>query len=117
MARAVTGRVHRKRANSLLKKAKGYRGGRSKLYRPAKNAVIKALTYSYIGRRRKKRDFRKLWIARINAVCRENEISYSKFINGLSKLDIVLNRKTLANLAITDISAFKELVEKVKKAK
>jgi large subunit ribosomal protein L20 len=117
MARAITGRVHRKRAKSLLKKAKGFRGGRSKLYRPAKNAVIKALTYSYIGRRRKKRDFRKLWIARINAVCRQSEISYSQFMSGLGKLNIDLNRKTLANLAITDIAAFNELINKVKAAK
>jgi len=117
MARAVTGRVHKKRAKSILKKAKGYRGGRSKLYRPAKNAVIKALQYAYIGRKQKKRNFRKLWIARINGICRENEISYSLFMDGLKKLNIVLNRKTLANMAIVDINSFKELIDKVKKAK
>jgi large subunit ribosomal protein L20 len=117
MPRAITGRIHKHRATALLKKAKGYRGGRSKLFRPAKNAVMKALKYAYFGRKQKKRNFRKLWIARINAVCRENEITYSKFMNGLMKLNITINRKTLSNLAIVEPAAFKELVEKVKSAK
>jgi large subunit ribosomal protein L20 len=117
MPRAITGRIHKHRAKALLKKAKGFRGGRSKLFRPAKNAVMKALKYAYFGRKQKKRNFRKLWIARINAICRENEITYSKFMNGLKKLDIALNRKTLSNLAIIDVDSFKELIDKVKKAK
>ena len=114
MARAITGMVHKKRAKSILKKTKGFRGGRSKLYRTAKNAMLKALTYAFIGRKQKKRHFRALWIARINAACRNAGISYSKFMNGLDKLEININRKALSNMAITDINSFNQLVEKVK---
>jgi len=114
MARAVTGRVHRKRAKTVLKRTKGFRGSRSKLYRVAKGAMLKALSRAYEGRKRKKRDFRGLWIARINAACRNAGIPYSKFINGLKKSGIIIDRKNLANLAITDINAFNAIVEKAK---
>jgi len=116
MPRAITGTVHRKRAKSILKKTKGFRGASSKLYRSAKNAMYKALSYAYAGRKQKKRQFRQLWIARINASCRNAGISYSQFMHGLQKLDMDINRKMLANLAITDINAFNKLVEKVKSA-
>lgn len=114
MPRAIAGIVHKRRAKSVLKKTKGFRGSRSKLYTVAKNAMIKALTYSYIGRKLKKRQFRRLWIARINAACRNEGISYSQFISGLNKMNIQLNRKTLSNLAITDYETFKQLIAKVK---
>ena len=85
MPRAVSGTVHKNRVKSVLKKTKGYRGARSKLYRTAKNAMIHALSYAYIGRKQKKRTFRQLWIARINGFCRNEGITYSSFINGLKK--------------------------------
>jgi len=116
MPRAITGKVHKRRAKSVLKKAKGFRGSRSKLYRIAKNAIFKSLRYAFIGRKQRKRDFRNLWIARINAACRNSDISYSRFIYGLKKLNINMNRKILANLAVEDIDSFNQLVEKVKKA-
>ena len=115
MPRAISGIIHKKRAKSTLKKAKGFRGSRSKLFRVAKNAVIKSLQNSYIGRKQRKRQFRNLWIARINAACRNADVTYSRFINGLKKLNIDLNRKVLANLAIEDIESFNQLVERVKK--
>jgi large subunit ribosomal protein L20 len=115
MPRAKSGVVHKRRARSTLKKAKGFRSSRSKLFRTAKNAVIKSLSNSFIGRKQRKRQFRNLWIARINAACRNADITYSRFIYGLKKLDIDLNRKILANLAIEDIDSFNKLVEKVKK--
>lgn len=114
--RVKSGKVARKRRKKILKLAKGYRGGRSKLYRSAKNAVIKALTYSYRDRRRRKRDFRKLWIIRINAAVREHGISYSQFMNGLKKANILLDRKVLAHLAIEDQEAFAQIVEAAKAA-
>ncbi len=112
-----------KRSNNALKKrrkvlraAKGYWGTHSKLYRVAKQSVRKAESHAYIGRRNKKRDFRTLWIARINAACRLNDISYSKFMHGLKVNNINLNRKVLSELAISDAEAFKLLVETAKKA-
>lgn len=116
MARAITGRVHRKRAKTVLKRTKGFRGGRSKLYRVAKNAMLKSLSRAYEGRKQKKRHFRTLWIARINAACREAGIQYSRFIDGLKKAGIIIDRKNLANLAIQDINAFNLLVQKAKEA-
>jgi large subunit ribosomal protein L20 len=114
MARATTGRVHQKRRRKILKDAKGFIGGRSKLYRTAKDARRKALQHSYTDRRRKKRDFRALWIQRINAAARMCDISYSKLIAGLKVGEIEINRKMLAELAIRDMDSFKKLVEKVK---
>ncbi len=114
MARAITGKVHKRRAKKVLKFTKGYRGARSKLYRVAKNAMIKSLQRAFAGRKDKKAVFRQLWIARINAACREAGITYSKFIDGLKKCGILINRKNLANLAIEDIASFNALVEKVK---
>ncbi|MBE7015131.1 MAG: 50S ribosomal protein L20 [Ruminococcaceae bacterium] len=114
MARVKGAMNTRKRHKKILKLAKGYRGAKSKLYRTANQAVMKSLVYSYIGRKQKKRDFRKLWIARINAAARMNGISYSKFMNGLKKANITLNRKMLAEIAVSDEQAFKALVEKAK---
>ena len=99
---------------AILKATKGYRGSRSKLVRVANQAMMKSLTYAYIGRRLRKRDMRSLWIARINAACRINNISYSKFIGGLKKANIDLNRKVLAEMAVNDKTAFASLVEKVR---
>ncbi|WLD87631.1 50S ribosomal protein L20 [Stomatobaculum sp. F0698] len=116
MAR-VKGAMHAKaKHNRILKLAKGYRGARSKQYRIAKQTVMRALSTAYEGRKQRKRQFRQLWIARINAACRMNEISYSKFMFGLKKAEIVLNRKVLAELAINDADGFAKLVETAKKA-
>jgi len=116
MAR-VKGAMHAKaKHNRVLKLAKGYRGARSKQYRIAKQTVMRALSTAYEGRKQRKRQFRQLWIARINAACRMNEISYSKFMFGLKKAEIVLNRKVLAELAINDAEGFAKLVETAKKA-
>ena len=101
----------RKRRNKVLKLAKGFRAGRSKLFRTAADAVDKALMYAYRDRRVRKRDFRQLWITRINAATRLNNLSYSKFIFGLKKADIELDRKVLAELAISDPAGFSQLVE------
>lgn len=101
----------RKRRNKVLKLAKGFRGGRSKLFRTAADAVDKALMYAYRDRRVRKRDFRKLWIARINAATRINNLTYSKFMFGLKKAGIELDRKVLAELAISDPAGFSRLVE------
>ena len=106
----------KKKHNRVLKLAKGYRGARSKQYRIAKQTVMRALSTAYEGRKQRKRQFRQLWIARINAACRMNEISYSKFMFGLKKAEIVLNRKVLAELAINDAEGFTKLVETAKKA-
>lgn len=103
-----------KKRRAILKQAKGYFGAKSKLYRVAREAVMKSGQYAYVGRKLKKRDMRSLWIVRINAACRENGISYSKFIAGLKKANIDLNRKVLADLAATDKVAFAKLVAKVK---
>ena len=105
-----------KKRKKVLRLAKGYFGGKSKLYRTAKQAVMKSLMYAYIGRRLRKRDFRKLWIARINAAARSNGLSYSRFMHGLKSAGINLNRKMLADLAVNDATAFSALVEKAKAA-
>ena len=105
-----------KKRRKVLRSAKGYWGARSKLYRVAKEAVMKAGNYAYIGRRLKKRDFRQLWIARINAGCRMNDMSYSQFMHGLKVANIDLNRKVLADLAVSDEKAFASLVSTAKKA-
>ena len=104
----------RKRHRKVLKLAKGYFGAKSKLFRTANQAVMKSLVYAYRDRKAKKRDFRKLWIARINAACRMNGLTYSKFINCLKIAGIDLNRKILADMAVNDAAAFATLVEKVK---
>ena len=104
---------HRKK---VLKFAKGFFGSKHTLYRTANEARIKALAYSYVGRKLRKRDFRKLWITRINAACHSNDISYSRFINGLKLAKVDLNRKMLSEVAITDPNGFKNLVETAKKA-
>ena len=103
-----------KKRRKILKQAKGYRGAKSKLYRVAREQVMKSGMYAYIGRRQKKRDFRSLWISRINAACRLNDISYSKFIAGLKAKNIDLNRKVLADIAVKDPTAFAALVSEVK---
>ncbi len=108
---AVTTRSRRKK---ILKLAKGYWGAKSKHFKMAKEAVMKSGNYAYIGRRHKKRDFRKLWITRISAACRMNGITYSKFISGLKKSGISLNRKMLSEIAIADAEGFAKLVEQVK---
>jgi large subunit ribosomal protein L20 len=112
--RARSGIVHKRRVKSVLKVTKGSRGARSKLFTVAKNSMMKALAYAFAGRKQKKRNFRKLWIARINASCRNAGITYSQFINGLKRNNINLNRKLLANLAATDAQSFNKLVEKAK---
>ncbi len=104
----------RQRRKKILKLAEGYYGGKSKLFRPAKEQVYKSLFYAYRDRKNRKRDFRRLWIARISAACKQNGISYSKFIGGLNKLNIALNRKVLADMAIRDARAFSDLVNMVK---
>jgi large subunit ribosomal protein L20 len=105
-----------KKRRKVLKSAKGYVGASSKLYRVANQAVMRAGQHAYIGRRLRKRDFRKLWIARINAACRINGLSYSKFMHGLKIANITLNRKVLADLALNDAKAFANLCETAKKA-
>lgn len=106
MARAKRGFKARRRRNKILKLAKGYRGARSKLFRSAAEAVDRALCYAYTGRKLKKRDFRKLWIARINAAARMNGISYSRLIDGLKKATVSLDRKILAEMAVSDPKGF-----------
>ncbi len=103
-----------KKRRKILRLAKGYWGGRSKRYRVAREAVMKAQNYAYIGRKAKKRDFRSLWIARINAAARLNGLSYSKFMFGLKNAGINLNRKVLAEIAVSDATAFTALAEKAK---
>lgn len=103
-----------KKRRKILKSAKGYRGARGTLYRVARQAVMKSGNYAYIGRRLKKRDFRTLWIARINAACRLNEMSYSTFMYGLKLANITLNRKVLADLAFSDAAAFTDLCNTAK---
>jgi large subunit ribosomal protein L20 len=107
--RVKRGYKSRRRRKKILKLAKGYRGGRSKLFRTAADAVDKALMYSYRDRKVRKRDFRRLWIARINAAARMNNLSYSKFIHGLKLADIEIDRKVLAELAISDPSGFTQI--------
>ncbi len=114
MARVKGALSTRKRHKKILKLAKGYRGAKSKLYRIANQAVMKSLTYSYTGRKLKKRDFRSLWITRISAACKMNGINYSRFMNGLKKANIEINRKMLSEIAINDPAAFTQLVETAK---
>jgi len=113
MARIKGAVTTRKRRKRVLKLAKGYFGAKSKHFKMAKQAVMKSGNYAYIGRRQKKRDFRRLWITRISAACKANGTNYSSFINGLKKAGIVLNRKMLSEIAISDQEGFKKLVQKV----
>lgn len=103
-----------KKRRKIMKLSKGYFGAKSKLYRVARQAVMKSLNYAFVGRRRKKRDFRKLWIARINAACRLNGMSYSTFMHGLKLADVNLNRKVLADIAVNDAAGFTALTETAK---
>ncbi|WP_320663634.1 50S ribosomal protein L20 [Prochlorococcus sp. MIT 1223] len=114
MARVKRGNVARKRRNKILKLARGFRGGNGKLFRTANQRVMKALCNAYRDRRRRKRDFRRLWIARVNAAARLNGMSYSSFMGNLKKADIRINRKMLAQLAVIDPSNFSKIVESVK---
>lgn len=114
MARIKGGMNAKKRHNRVLKLAKGYRGARSKQYRVAKQSVMRALTSAYAGRKQKKRQFRQLWIARINAAARMNGLSYSKFMYGLKLAGVELNRKVLADMAINDAEGFATLAELAK---
>lgn len=114
MARVKGALSTRKRHKKILKLAKGYRGAKSKLYRIANQAVMKSLSYAYVGRKLKKRDFRSLWITRISAACKMNDINYSRFMNGLKKANIEINRKMLSEIAISDPQAFTQLVETAK---
>ena len=116
MARVKGAMMTRKRRNKVLKAAKGYWGSKSKHFKMAKQAVMKSGNYAYIGRKQKKRDFRRLWITRISAACQANGMNYSSFINGLKKADITLNRKMLAEIAVADPAAFTALTEKAKAA-
>ncbi len=116
MARVKGAMMTRKRRKKVLKLAKGYFGGKSKLFRTAKEAVMKSGQYAYIGRKQRKRDFRRLWITRISAGCKANGMNYSTFMNGLKKAGIELNRKMLSELAISDAAAFTALCEKAKAA-
>ena len=117
MARVKGAMMTRKRRNKILKLAKGYWGSKSKHFKMANEQVMKSLKYAYIGRRLKKRDFRQLWIARINAGCKMNGMNYSTFMNGLKKANITINRKMLAELAVNDKAAFAQLVEMAKAAR
>ncbi len=114
MARVKGALMTRKRRKKTLKLAKGYFGSKSRHFKMAKQAVMKSGNYAFAGRRAKKRDFRRLWITRISAACRMNGVSYSAFMNGLKKAGITLNRKMLAEIAVSDEAAFKGLVEQVK---
>ena len=114
MARVKGGMSTKKRRNRVLKLAKGYRGAKSKQFRTAKQAVMKSLNYAYVGRKLRKREFRRLWIARINAAARLNGLSYSRFMNGLKNANVNINRKMLSELAISNPAAFTQLVETAK---
>ena len=116
MARVKGALATRKRRKKILKLAKGYFGAKSKLFKTAKEAVMKSGNYAYIGRKLKKRDFRRLWITRISAACKMNDINYSSFINGLNKAGVQINRKMLADLAVNDAAGFTTLVKAAKKA-
>ena len=116
MARVKGGTIHRARRKKVMDRAKGYFGSKHRLYKSAKEQVMHSLKYAYRDRRQKKRDFRKLWITRINAACRMNDISYSKFINGLNKAGVVINRKMLAEIAIDNAETFANLVKLAKEA-
>lgn len=116
MARVKKALNAKKKHKKILKLAKGYYGAKSKLYRPANQAVMKSLSYAYVGRKLRKRDFRRLWITRINADARMNGMSYSTFINGLKKANIEINRKMLSEMAVHDPNGFSQLVEIAKNA-
>lgn len=116
MARVKRGVQARRRHKKVLKEAKGYYGARSRVFRVAKQAVIKAGQYAYRDRRQRKRQFRRLWIARINAAARINGLSYSRFMNGLKRAEIMLDRKVLADLAVREQAAFAAIAEKAKQA-
>ena len=116
MARIKGAMMTRKRRNKVLKLAKGYYGAKSKLFKTAKEAVMKSGQYAYIGRKQRKRDFRRLWIARINAAAKLNGMNYSTMMNGLKKAGVTLNRKMLAELAVSDAAAFTALAEQAKAA-
>ena len=116
MARIKGAMMTRKRRNKVLKLAKGYYGSKHSLFKTAKQAVMKSGNYAYIGRKQKKRDFRRLWITRISAACKANGMNYSSFMNGLKKADINLNRKMLSEIAIADPAAFTALTEQAKAA-
>lgn len=116
MARIKGAMMTRKRRNKTIKMAKGYYGSKSTLFKTAKEAVMKSGQYAYIGRKQKKRDFRKLWITRISAACKMNGMNYSTFMNGLKKAGIDLNRKMLSEIAIADPAAFTVLTEQAKSA-
>lgn len=116
MARIKGATMSRKRRNKVMKMAKGYYGSKSSLFKTAKQAVMKSGQYAYVGRKQKKRDFRRLWITRISAACKLNGMNYSTFMNGLKKAGIELNRKMLSEIAIADPAAFTVLTEKAKAA-
>ena len=116
MARVKGAMMTRKRRNKILKMAKGYWGAKSEHFKMANQAVMKSGVYAYVGRKRKKRDFRRLWITRISAACKLNGMNYSTFMNGLKKAGIEMNRKMLAELAVNDKAAFTQLTETAKKA-
>ena len=117
MARVKNGAVTKARHKKVLKQAKGYFGSKHRLYKTAKEQLMHSGQYAFRDRKQKKRDFRKLWITRINAACRENEISYSRFIEGLTKAGVEINRKMLSEIAINDPKAFSELVKVAKDGK
>ena len=116
MARVKGALSTRKRRKKILKLAKGYRGAKSRLFKTANQAVMKSLTYAYIGRKHKKRDFRRLWITRISAAAKANGMNYSTFMNGIKKASIDMNRKMLSEIAISDSAAFTAIVDKAKAA-
>ena len=116
MARVKTAKITRKRHKKVLKQAKGYYGAKHYRFRNANQAVLKSLSYAYVGRKDRKSDFRKLWIARINAAARMNGTTYSKLIAGLKKANVTINRKMLAEIAVNDPAAFTEIVNVAKKA-
>ena len=116
MARIKGATMTRKRRNKVMKMAKGYYGSKSSLFKTAKQAVMKSGQYAYVGRKQKKRDFRRLWITRISAGCKMNGMNYSTFMNGLKKAGITLNRKILSEIAIADPAAFTALTEQAKEA-
>ena len=116
MARIKGALATRKRRNRTLKLAKGYWGGKSRLFKTAKEAVMKSGQYAYVGRRLKKRDFRRLWITRISAACKANGMNYSTFMNGLKKANVTLNRKMLSEIAINEAEGLTALTEKAKAA-
>ena len=116
MTRVKRGAVAKNRRRKVLKRAKGYFGSKHRLYKTAQEQLFHSGAYSFNDRKKRANDFRKLWITRINAACRSNDIVYSKFINGLKKANVEINRKMLAELAVTDMEAFKKIAEIAKKA-